>query len=166
MMNSVEHIDDPELIRETLGGSPLAFGKIVRLYQREVRMIISRWVRCPAAADDVAQDTFVAAYENLNRFDDQRSLRSWLIGIAKNKAKLHLRSETRRRNHELVLLQLQIQEWKAQEIELFEDTSDQGSLATCPEKVYSKPCSSLSKAPLLQCLRKVAENTLNKNFYK
>lgn len=137
MIESAESVDDPEVFREALGGSPIAFGKIVRRYQGDVRMIISKWIQCPAAADDVAQDVFVAAYENLDRFDDQRSLRSWLIGIAKNKAKLHLRSEARRRNHELSPLQYQIQRWKVQELEkeLLNDTSEQVSLARCLEKL-------------------------------
>ena len=137
MIESAESVDDPEVIREALAGSSKAFGKIVRRYQGDVRMIVSKWIQCPAAADDIAQDVFVAAYENLNRFDDQRSLRSWLIGIAKNKAKLHLRSEARRRNHELAPLQNQIQRWKAQELEgeVFNDASERVSLSRCIEQL-------------------------------
>ena len=86
MIESVERVDDPEVIREALGGSSVAFGKIVRLYQGDVRMFIAKWIRCPAATDDIAQEVFVAAYLSLEKYDDQRSMRSWLIGIAKNKA--------------------------------------------------------------------------------
>ena len=137
MIESAEFVDDREVIREALGGSPTAFGKIVRRYQGDVRMIVSKWIRCPEAADDIAQDVFVAAYENLNRFDDQRSLKSWLIGIAKNKSKLHLRSESRRRKRELGLLEYQIQEWTVQEIEdeLLTDASEQGSLTNCIDRL-------------------------------
>ena len=135
-MKSAEHVDDPSLVTETLGGSPKAFGKIVRLYQSDVRMIISKWIQCPAAADDIAQDVFVAAYEKLHRFDGQRSLRAWLFGIAKNKAKLHLRSEARRRKHNLAL-EHQIQKWKVQELakESPWDTREQGSLKRCIAKL-------------------------------
>ena len=117
-MESLKPVEDPELIRETLDGSSIAFEKIVRRYHGDVRMIVSKWIQCPAAADDVAQDVFIAAYENLNRFDVQRSLRSWLIGIAKNKAKLHIRSEVRRKNSELSLFQRQVHEWKLQKLGL------------------------------------------------
>ena len=136
MMESVEPVDDHDVIRETLGGSPVAFGKIVRRYHGDVRMFISKWIQCPAAADDIAQEVFVAAYEKLDRFDDQRSLKSWLIGIAKNKARLHLRSEARRRDHESAL-QRQIQDWKAQELEgeLFTDADLQVSLTKCIAKL-------------------------------
>ena len=135
-MNSVEHVDNPELISGMLGGSPSAFAKIVRLYQGDIRMIVSKWIQCPAAADDLAQDVFLAAYENRNRFDGQRSLRAWLIGIAKNKTKLHLRSEARRREHKLALQQ-QVQKWKAQELEKEWqwDAGEQSSLSRCIKKL-------------------------------
>lgn len=137
MIESAESVDDPEEIRETLGGSPTAFGEIVRRYQGEVRMIISKWVRCAATADDIAQEVFVAAYENLNRFDDQRSLKAWLVGIAKNKTKLYLRSEARRRNRESDPLHDQVLRWKAEQLEseVLIDTSEHASLARCLGKL-------------------------------
>ena len=136
-MESVKPVEDPELIRETLGGSSIAYEKIVRRYHGDVRMFVSKWIPCPAAADDIAQDVFIAAYENLNRFDEQRSLRAWLIGIAKNKVKLYLRSQARRQNREMALFQRQIQTWKAQKLdtELLADTSEQDSLNRCLEKL-------------------------------
>ncbi|CAN0379796.1 unnamed protein product [Hapterophycus canaliculatus] len=115
----------------------MAFGEIVRRHQGDIRMIVSKWIRCPATADDIAQDVFVAAYTNLDRFDDQRSMKAWLVGIAKNKARLHLRSEARRRTHESNLLQRQIQDWKGQELEgeLFIDTNEQAPLKECIERL-------------------------------
>jgi len=136
-MESVKTVADPDLVRETLGGSSIAFEKIVRRYHADVRMFVSKWIQCPATADDIAQDVFIAAYENLKRFDEQRSLRAWLIGIANNKAKLHLRSEARRQNRELSHFQRQMQTWKAQklEAELLAETSEQDSLNRCLEKL-------------------------------
>lgn len=138
MIESAESVDDdPEVIREAIDGSPAAFAEIVRRYQGDVRMFIAKWIRCPAATDDIAQEVFVAAYLNLAKYDEQRSLRSWLIGIAKNKARLHLRSQTRRQNHESALLEIQIHEWKAQDLEgsLFSEANDQDSLRRCIEKL-------------------------------
>lgn len=133
-MESVEPDVDHESIRDTLGGSPVAFERILRRYQGDVRMIVSKWVRCPAAADDIAQEVFVAAYENLERFDGQGSMRSWLVGIAKNKAKLYLRTESRRRNHESAL-QRHLQGWKAQQLEKERtwDIDEQSTLMRCIE---------------------------------
>ncbi|MEO1528970.1 MAG: sigma-70 family RNA polymerase sigma factor [Planctomycetota bacterium] len=136
MLDSIEPIHDPEVIHETPQAPPIAFGEIVRRHQADVRMVLSKWIQCPAAVDDIAQDVFVAAYKNLDRFDTQRSLKSWLIGIAKNKARLHLRSEARRRNHESSLHR-QIQFWKAEELEgeLFADENEQRKLTACLERL-------------------------------
>lgn len=135
MMETVKPVDEREVIRETLGGSTIAFGKIVRRHQGHVRMVISKWIPCPATADDLAQDVFVAAYENLNQFDGQGSLKSWLIGIAKNKVKQHLRSEVRRRKRELDPIKRRIYEWKADELEnaQLDHSNDLDLLARCIE---------------------------------
>lgn len=137
MIESAKSLNDLEVIREALGGSPEAFAEIVRRYQADVRMFVSKWIQCPATADDIAQEVFVAAYQSLDRFDDWASLKSWLIGIAKNKARLHLRSEARRQNHESTLLVRQMQDWKAQKLEgeLSAETAEQRSLAICIEKL-------------------------------
>ena len=137
MVKSAESVDESEVIREALGGSPVAFGQIVRRYQGDIRMFVATWIRCPAATDDIAQEVFVAAYLNLEKYDEQRSLRSWLIGIAKNKTKLHLRPQTRRQNHETTLIRSQVYEWKVQELEgsLFSETDDQDLLKQCVEKL-------------------------------
>jgi RNA polymerase sigma-70 factor (ECF subfamily) len=137
-METVEPVNELEVIRETLSGSPMAFAKIVRLHHRDIRQFVSKWIQCPAAADDVAQDVFVAAYENLGRFDGQGSLKPWLIGIAKNKTKQHLRSEARRRKHELNPLQRQIQEWKVQQFDgemLIDEPNEHILLAMCIEQL-------------------------------
>jgi RNA polymerase sigma-70 factor (ECF subfamily) len=38
-------------------------------------------------AQDVAQETFIRAYDNLDRFDPDRPIRPWLLQIAKNLAR-------------------------------------------------------------------------------
>ncbi|WP_158291604.1 RNA polymerase sigma factor [Marinicauda algicola] len=36
-------------------------------------------------ADDIAQETFLAVYRNLHRYDQSRSFQTWLFAIARNK---------------------------------------------------------------------------------
>lgn len=45
-----------------------------------------------ATAEDVAQETFIRAYEHLDTFEDGRSLRPWLLAIAANLARNRRRS--------------------------------------------------------------------------
>jgi RNA polymerase sigma-70 factor, ECF subfamily len=46
-------------------------------------------------ADDVVQDVFLAAWENLYAYRGNSSLRSWLMGIARNKVKDFYRARLR-----------------------------------------------------------------------
>lgn len=45
--------------------------------------------------DDVVQDVFLAAWENLHTYRRSSSLQSWLIGIARNKVKDYYRASLR-----------------------------------------------------------------------
>lgn len=46
-------------------------------------------------AEDLAQDTFVSAYKNLDRFDGV-NMKAWLVKIASNKCRDYLKSAARR----------------------------------------------------------------------
>ena len=47
-------------------------------------------------AEDLAQETFLAAYQSLNRFDEEGNLGAWLRGIARNKTLMHWRAAAAR----------------------------------------------------------------------
>jgi RNA polymerase sigma-70 factor, ECF subfamily len=93
--------DDPSrLIAEIQAGSSEAFSQLVRTYQAKVRCYLGRFVRGADVVDDLAQETFIAAYRGLAGFKEQSSLALWLLGIARNLALKHLREEQKRREHE------------------------------------------------------------------
>src|SRR5262252_3591264 len=46
-------------------------------------------------ADDLVQDTFLAAWENLHAYRGSSSLQSWLLGIARNKIRDYYRARLR-----------------------------------------------------------------------
>lgn len=58
------------------------------------RYALSR-LRNPASAEDVVQETFLAAFDARDRFTGQSSVRTWLIGILKHKIIDLVRKETR-----------------------------------------------------------------------
>ena len=74
-----------------------SFEEIVRLYQADVRILARRHFANPAEADDVAQEVFVQVYRGLSRFRGDSSLRTWILGIASNQIRVHIRNESRRR---------------------------------------------------------------------
>jgi RNA polymerase sigma-70 factor (ECF subfamily) len=78
--------DDEAIIRRVLGGDVHAFREIVDRYQGLVYRLARNLLGRTADADDLAQDVFVAAFENLGAFDPRRAaLPTWLLVIARNK---------------------------------------------------------------------------------
>ncbi|MEM1206607.1 MAG: sigma-70 family RNA polymerase sigma factor [Acidobacteriota bacterium] len=82
---------DEDLVVEALAGSAAAFEGLLRRYQRPVLSLVTRMVRDPALAEDLAQDAFIRAFRNLGSFDSSRKFKSWLFKIAHNRTIDHLR---------------------------------------------------------------------------
>ena len=80
------------LLEQARRGSLSAFEEIVRRYQRRVYATAYRIVRRHEVADDVAQEAFIRAHRNLDRFDAQRPFGPWICRIAANLAVNHVRS--------------------------------------------------------------------------
>ena len=84
------------LVRAAQGGDQAAFGEIVRHFQRTVYRVAYALTRNAADADDLAQETFVRAYQAIGRFRAGEPLRPWLARIAVNQAySLHRRRRRR-----------------------------------------------------------------------
>lgn len=75
-----------------------AFEDLVRGHQAAVRAYLRARIRDWAAADDLAQDVFVTAFQRIRTFRGDSSLGSWLRGIAMN----HLRNYVRKRREECI----------------------------------------------------------------
>lgn len=74
---------DAELIEEILAGNKEAFAVLVRRYERSVRAAAMSIVRKPQTADDVAQEAFVRAWEQLSRLRNPKAFGMWLIQITR-----------------------------------------------------------------------------------
>ncbi len=94
---------DCDLAAAARRGSPGAFREIVARHQQAVRNFLRRTLDDPADADDLAQETFLAAWASLGRFRGQASLRSWLCAIAWKKRLTFARSRRRAANREAAL---------------------------------------------------------------
>lgn len=72
-----------------------AWELLVRQHQEAVFRLAYLLLRTPAEAEDVAQEAFVRAFLALDRFDETRPFRPWLLQITRNLAKNRLRSLSR-----------------------------------------------------------------------
>ena len=85
------------LLVRAQGGDRAAIAALVTEHQRAVRSYLSRLAPDPATADDLAQDVFLEAFEALKRVDPQREVRNYLLGIARNRARMAWRKLYTRR---------------------------------------------------------------------
>jgi RNA polymerase sigma-70 factor (ECF subfamily) len=90
---------DQALVRATLRGDEQAFALLVRRHLRAAMAVALEYTRTREDAEDVVQDTFRRAYENLGRFDLNREFAPWFFTILRNTARNALASR-RRREHE------------------------------------------------------------------
>jgi RNA polymerase sigma-70 factor (ECF subfamily) len=91
---------DAGLVEAARRGSDAAFERIVARHQQAVRAFLRRLGGDFDEADDLAQETFIAAWDALGRFRGQSSLRSWLCGIAYRKHLSRQRATLRARIRE------------------------------------------------------------------
>jgi RNA polymerase sigma-70 factor, ECF subfamily len=77
---------DADLVRGSLDGSERAFREIVSRYERPVRGLITRMIGDPSRAEELAQDTFVKAFQHLDSYDPERKFSTWLLAIAHHAA--------------------------------------------------------------------------------
>lgn len=87
---------DQALVERVQAGDKQAFGLLVAKYQRKLLRLISRLVRDPAEAEDVAQEAFIKAYRALPNFRGESAFYTWLYRIGVNTAKNWLVANGRR----------------------------------------------------------------------
>src|SRR3712207_6740095 len=71
-------------VRAARRGDPSAFEALVRSVQRPVYGLCLRLLRTEAEAAEIAQETFLRAYQNLNKYDEARPFDLWVLAIARN----------------------------------------------------------------------------------
>jgi RNA polymerase sigma factor (sigma-70 family) len=90
---------DEDLVKRAKAGSTHAYDQLVRRHQSAVRGFLRRIVYEPSFADDLAQETFLKAWQSLGQWrgasGDGGSFKGWLFSIAWNKANDARKSQAR-----------------------------------------------------------------------
>jgi RNA polymerase sigma factor (sigma-70 family) len=76
--------NDAELVEQSLAGDLQAFGQIVARYQSLVCGLAYSATGSRSRSEDLAQETFLAAWQKLRDLHEPGRLCSWLCGIARN----------------------------------------------------------------------------------
>ena len=82
-MNATQ-VSDHELVARAQTGSEKAYRELLGRYQRPVFSIIFRMIRDREQAEDLAQETFVRVFNNIDRYDPRFKFSSWIFKIATN----------------------------------------------------------------------------------
>ena len=88
-------MDESTLVRHATNGDAAAWEPLVLTHQEAVFRLCYLLLGDPDDAEDVAQETFLRAWNHLKRFDPARPLRPWLLSIASNLASNRRRSAGR-----------------------------------------------------------------------
>ncbi len=91
---------EPELLARAAAGSNRAFAEIVDQHQQAVRTFLRRVCSERSDIDDIAQETFLAAWAQAGRYRGGASIRTWLCAIAWRKARDAARASGRRRTRD------------------------------------------------------------------
>jgi len=79
-------LDDRGLIEQFFSGNEAAFAALVERHLPMVYKFAYRYVNDGDDARDIAQDSFIKAWKNLQKFDTARNFKTWLLTITKNTA--------------------------------------------------------------------------------
>ena len=126
-----EPVNDDEslLVGAARGGDVAAFEQLVRRYDRNVFRIAQHITQNREDAEDVVQDAFLKAFQNLGQFQGQSKFYTWLVRIAVNEALMRLR---RRRPERMVSLDEDV---KTEEDSMPREVAD---WAPNPEQLYTQ----------------------------
>lgn len=87
--------DEAALIDGLLRGDEAAFEHLVQQHHTTLVRLALRYVRDPAVAEEVAQETWIQVLNGLPRFQFRSSLKTWISQILMNRARTRARRERR-----------------------------------------------------------------------
>jgi len=82
MSRQMETASEDVLVSRSARGDEQAFGVLVERYKGMLYSMSRRLMKDPGRAEDAAQETFLKVYQNLARYDRERSFATWLLSIA------------------------------------------------------------------------------------
>jgi RNA polymerase sigma-70 factor (ECF subfamily) len=78
---------DRELVDRLLAGDEAAFRDLLARHHAALVRLARSFVRNPATAEEVAQETWLQVLEGLRRFEGRSSLKAWIFSILANRAR-------------------------------------------------------------------------------
>jgi RNA polymerase sigma-70 factor, ECF subfamily len=87
-----------DIVNDILKGDKNKFRIIIKEYELMLRSFLATKLYQQQEVDDIAQETFITAFKKIEAFDTQKSMLSWLFGIAHNHLRNYFKTSKRRNN--------------------------------------------------------------------
>lgn len=95
-VNFIERMNATEpsrLISECIAGNQAAIEMLVRQYEADVFKLALSIIGDEADANEITQETFIAALKSLRTYQERKSFKAWLFTIALNLSRSQLRKQ-------------------------------------------------------------------------
>jgi RNA polymerase sigma-70 factor (ECF subfamily) len=112
---AVRDLDDHSLLEATRTGDEDAFYELVRRYRNQITNYVYRILEDYDCAVDLAQETFVRVYNNVDRYQATYSFSTYIYKIAHNLAISEIR---KRKRHRLIPLPFFFSDKDGEEVEI------------------------------------------------
>ena len=94
--------EDEEIILECLSGNTDSYKYLVEKYQFRIINTCYKYTKNIVDAEDVAQEVFLKAYQNISTFKSNSKFYSWLYRIAVNTSLNYINSKEKRNEKETI----------------------------------------------------------------
>ena len=94
--------DDDEIIKECLSGNTDSYKNLVDKYQIRIINTCYKYTKNIIDAEDVAQEVFLKAFQNLSSFKSDSKFYSWIYRIAVNTSLNYINSKEKRNEKETI----------------------------------------------------------------
>ena len=122
------------IVERVLAGDLDAYEDIVRGYQREVWRVAAAMLLTKEKTEDLVQQTFINAFQHLDRYERGRDFGAWIKEIARNEVRQEIRRRLREDRRLAIYYGHLIQMYDISTTSLREERLEE-ALASCREKL-------------------------------
>jgi len=90
---SESSLQDDVLVKRAKDGEERAYQQLVQKYERALQFHILKMIKDSSKTEDLVQESFVKAFENLSRYNTDYAFSTWLYRIATNHTIDYLRKK-------------------------------------------------------------------------
>jgi RNA polymerase sigma-70 factor (ECF subfamily) len=94
---AADEMSDEALLAACAVGEAAALGALFDRHRRTIHRFVARLVNNDRDVEDVVQQTFLEVHRSARKFGGRSTAKTWMLGIAANMVRHHVRSDLRRR---------------------------------------------------------------------